>query len=118
MGLHHLHHDAHGAGHVAGHDGWGVGESLGQSNFSNAFFKLLFEPDAEAGDVGLRNAASLNGIHLRLVPKILLNLVKGRLDGDELLSLVLGSLLEENLIDVVGQDEHVEIGTLEWLHVG
>ena len=81
-------------------------------------FELFFKPETEGSDVVLWDPIALKRINLALLAQVLLDFIEVGLDAHKALALVFARLLEDDLVYVVNQDQHIYFRVLEWLHVG
>ena len=113
----HLHVDAHGARHIATDDSGCVLQSLRDRHLADLILQRLLQPDAERANIGLWDAAGIDRIDLRLATQIFGDLVEVRFDAHKLLAAILAILLKDNLIDIVGQHNDIDVRVPERLHV-
>lgn len=114
--LHHGHHMTHTRRNLSKEHHWHVLQPSRKRDFGDIGLAVLLEPNHKGRDVLLRN-----GLHIlidillgSLLSQVLLNFIeRGRLDVDERLRFVVANLVEDHLVELLGDQEHRDITVFE-----
>lgn len=114
--LHHLVHNTHWTRNLTGDNSRSVLQSFWNSYFCNRAAQFIPHPKAETSDVLFWKAVWPSNFFFKVFAEVLRDFLVWWLNVNKSFVLVITILLENNLIDIVGKNNNIQVRSFKRLH--